>query len=337
MNKPIPIMWQGDNIVMIVNNKTFTINKNTHMNYGYIVACIREENWDELANLVDVGAAIEEYTDGKMVIQQGVVTYGGRPLDNALATRLISFIKAKLPYLYLTNFCENLYQNVSHRSISQLYTFLEKNEMPITDDGCFMAYKLVKPDYGSRFSDTQTGERVFYHVGGTVSMDRNKISDDPAVLCHEGLHACSLKYLDKFGYHGDKILLVKINPRDVVCVPNVNNHTKLRVCLMDVVSEYCTKESGNTPHDVLNDSPIYNTDDSWTCLACGTVNSMDADWCTNCGHSDDDDYQDDNHGWGVHTIDEDDEPSWECPKCRRKNIDMSTSVCDNCGHNLHGC
>jgi hypothetical protein len=54
------------------------------------------------------------------------------------------------------------------------------------------------------------------------------------------LHVCSQSYLGHFG--GDRVIVCKINPKDVVSVPADYNNAKMRVCRYEVVSELKDEE-----------------------------------------------------------------------------------------------
>jgi hypothetical protein len=71
-------------------------------------------------------------------------------------------------------------------------------------------------------------------------MQRAKVDDDRARGCSDGLHAGALNYVAGYGSleNGDKIVIVKINPKDVVSVPSDCNCEKLRTCQYEVVGEY---------------------------------------------------------------------------------------------------
>ena len=53
--------------------------------------------------------------------------------------------------------------------------------------------------------------------------------------CSYGLHFCSEGYLRHFG--GDRVVILKINPRDVVSIPTDYNNTKGRCCRYEVIGE----------------------------------------------------------------------------------------------------
>jgi hypothetical protein len=88
-------------------------------------------------------------------------------------------------------------------------------------------------------------------VGDKPSMPRFQISDDPSVACHRGLHACSFEYLQH--WNGHHLMMVKVNPKDVVCIPYDCGHSKMRVCEMEVISEIFD-ENGNAWYRGRNQS-----------------------------------------------------------------------------------
>jgi hypothetical protein len=66
-------------------------------------------------------------------------------------------------------------------------------------------------------------------------MDRNTVDDDQNRTCSTGLHFCSKEYLGSFG--GQRILILKINPRDVVSIPTDYNASKGRACRYEIADE----------------------------------------------------------------------------------------------------
>ena len=66
-------------------------------------------------------------------------------------------------------------------------------------------------------------------------MERNAVDDDKDRTCSAGLHFCSKDYLNHFG--GERIMILKINPRDVVSIPSDYNDSKGRACRYEVIGE----------------------------------------------------------------------------------------------------
>jgi hypothetical protein len=175
-------------------------------------------------------AALATYTSGDIVVEHGYVTYKDAPLDNTLTSRIIKMREEGFKIDPMVNFLTNLMENPSNRAITELYTFLDAGELPITPDGHFLAYKRVKED----FTDCYTGA-IDNSIGKVVEMPRGMVDDESSRTCSHGLHACSLGYLRSF--YGDKLIAVKINPKDVVSIPRDYNNSKLRCCRYEVVQE----------------------------------------------------------------------------------------------------
>ena len=150
-------------------------------------------------------------------------------------------------------FLDNLMLNPSKRAVDELYGFLEATKLPITDDGCFLAYKRVRNDY----LDYYTG-KVDNSIGQKPSMPRNQVDDDKNRTCSKGLHFCSLSYLPHYHGSSGRIVILKINPRDVVSIPTDYNNAKGRACLYEVIAEHTSENT-----EAFNSSVYFsgNSDD----------------------------------------------------------------------------
>lgn len=253
-----PYIIQGTNIILCVDNKTWTISK-THVNYNTILDCIKNDVWDNIKSLLDVAQTITKFSQGHIQVQDGVILWKGSPFHNTLSTRILKMIEEGFEIKPMLNFMENLMQNPSARSVNELYGFLEKSSLPITPDGHFLAFKRVKDNY----KDVYTGT-IDNSVGQIVKMERNQVNDDRDQTCSQGLHFCSKDYLEYFG--GERIMILKINPRDVVSIPSDYNDAKGRCCLYEVVGELQEDQKPETVFDgSVDDSWYYQDEDtnSW--------------------------------------------------------------------------
>ena len=233
MSKPIPYLLQGKNIILVIDGESFPISKDTHVSYGRIVEALKNEDWDELRTLVDTRAAVAKYSSGNIEVRGNEIFWKGEVFHNALATRLLEMIEVGLPVEPMVNFMENLMKNPSKRSVDQLYTFLERNKLPITQDGHFLAFKKVR---AKTYMDIHSNT-VRNAIGDVVEMDRNKVDDNPNNTCSSGLHFCSESYLPHFGGSSEPVMILKIDPADVVSIPTDYNGAKGRCCKYTVVAE----------------------------------------------------------------------------------------------------
>jgi hypothetical protein len=175
------------------------------------------------------------------------VTFDGERLPKALAEKVRSIIGDGLPVTLFKNFWLNLQANPSANSVRQLYDFLQYKELPITEDGCFLAYKGVQSDgwscHGNKNTKVLQGQvdasgKIKNNVGDTIEVLRRDVDDERSHHCSFGLHVGSLDYADSFG---SKTLVVKVNPADVVSVPDDCSCQKCRVAKYEIIHAFQTE------------------------------------------------------------------------------------------------
>jgi hypothetical protein len=227
-------------ITMYLNGESMTVEID-HPNYSKIVDALKSGTYDKLDQLVNISRAVTSYGQGKIDVKNGEVFYAGKPLHSTLTNRILAMMNEGFQVKHMLLFLENLMSNPSFRAVNETYTFLENHGLPITEDGCFLAYKAVRNNY----TDMRTGT-FDNHVGKSPSMPRNQVDEDYEQDCSSGLHVGSLGYVIDFGHFskgaavsedGNRLLIVKVNPRDVVSVPKYASHTKMRVATYTVVDE----------------------------------------------------------------------------------------------------
>lgn len=245
-----------------------TANANHHR-WAEILNCLKAEDYGKAVALLKPVHVIRQFVGRdytSIEVTDHSVLYKGEPLSGPLVDRIFQLRDQGFTIDPLVKFCANLQHNPSYRSREQLYTFLEHNNMPITPDGCFMAYKRVNAD----FTDVHSG-RFDNSPGSIVEMSRNAVDDDPTRTCSAGLHVCSREYLRSFP--GEKLIACKVNPAHVVSVPTDYNFTKMRVWKYEVVEELpISLVSDGTSHwdvAVVYDTPPESDD--------GDMN-YDGDW-----------------------------------------------------------
>jgi len=230
----VPFMFVDGNLTLVLNNKSYQVLPD-HLNYKMIIDILPTATEEELLKVVDIQKAVATFSDGLVEIKDGQVTYEGEVVHGSISKRILEFMSKGLPFQPLVNFLNNLMENPSMQSQKELYDFLEHEHLPVTEDGHFLAYKAVRGDFKDKYRGVFDNS-----VGQVVKMQRAKVDDDRARGCSDGLHAGALNYVAGYGSveSGDRIVIVKINPRDVVSVPSDCNCEKLRTCRYEVVGEY---------------------------------------------------------------------------------------------------
>ena len=230
----VPFMFVDGNLTVMLKGKAYQVLPD-HINYENILEMLPTATEDELVVLVDIEASVNAFSAGQVVIKDGVVIHAGEAVHGSVAKRILEFMSKGLPFEPLVNFLNNVMQNPSMQSQQELYDFLEHENLPITEDGCFLAYKAVSKDFKDKWRGVFDNK-----VGSVCEMPRAKVDDNRSVGCSQGLHAGALNYVANYGSvdNNDRIVIVKIDPADVVSVPSDCNCEKLRTCKYEVVGEY---------------------------------------------------------------------------------------------------
>jgi hypothetical protein len=255
-----PYIVQGNSVTVVIGNKPHTVAK-SHLAYNRLREAIRVGDWELVEKIIDPTQAVLEYGNGRITIQGDRFFWDNVEWNNSLTRRMIDMLREGFAIDPMIRFMERLDANPSHSSIEHLYMFMEKTNLPITNEGCFIAYKRVNDDYTDVHSGTVSNkpasmltgsERAQYplfkqgkkqevtvsinEAGETVvSMKRGLVDDDRNIACSVGLHVCSEGYLQSFG--GNRIIMVRVDPADVVSVPNDHSDSKMRVCRYTVIGE----------------------------------------------------------------------------------------------------
>lgn len=234
MNKIVYIMGR-DSVTVYVDGRTVPISKGTPQ-YEGVVAAIKDNDMDRIRSIINVKQAVAEKTNGLVTIKDGELTFKGEVVHNALSDRILEMFRNGMDITPFTNFMINLDQNPSYRAVQELYGFLEATGCPITPDGHFLAYKMIKGDYTDLYTGTMDNS-----VGKIVEMPRNKVNEDKNQTCSQGLHFAGRYYVENGNYGsrgaGNRLVVVKVNPADVVSIPTDYNNAKGRACKYLILEE----------------------------------------------------------------------------------------------------
>ncbi|AUR85890.1 RIIB protein [Vibrio phage 1.081.O._10N.286.52.C2] len=205
----------------------------TTKNYQDIVLALLSGDGAGAIALLDIATGIEEFMQGHVSVKGGVVKYRNLAVDGGMTGRILEAMAAgdETKVAVMVKFFENLIQNPSERAINELYGFLEATDIELTDDGHFLAFKRVRDNY----TDVHSG-KFDNSPGQTVWMQRHHVDDNKEQTCSSGLHVCAKSYLPYFS--GARVVMCKVNPRDVVSVPVDYNNAKLR-CNEYTVTHEC--------------------------------------------------------------------------------------------------
>ena len=231
-------IYTNKSVSLFINGEQKTINE-SHPRFKQIIEAIKADNEKLVLELLDVKRQIETFGKGAVTFVNGVVSYKGTPIDSYLTQKIVQLQREGFTIKPLLAFLENLMENPSYRARKELYGFLEHGKLPITEDGYFIAYKKVGQDYKDLWSRTFDNS-----VGAIAEMPREDVDDDSGNTCSAGLHFASREYMSGYGAgSSNKVMALKINPKDVVSIPRDYNNTKGRCCRYEVLEELGTSDS----------------------------------------------------------------------------------------------
>ena len=250
----IPYILTDNSLTIVVDGKALTM-ENSNPSFNEAKKLLSQEKYDELPNLFDTPMAVEKFAEGNISVSDGEVRYGNEVIHNHVVGRILDFMRQGLPYKPLVRFLDKLMDNPSRRAVNEVYAFLEHKAMTLTPEGHFLAYEGVRDDY----TDWHSG-KFSNKVGDENEMSRRNVCDDANIGCSYGFHAGSLDYARQYG-NGGHLMVVEIDPSDVVSVPLDCDQQKLRTAKYKVVSHF-EKKLEEPMCDEYGDYEDYYEDDS---------------------------------------------------------------------------
>lgn len=206
----------------------------------------------DLFNLMSPVAKVSSQIESSYFLSNNVsirgsrIFFGEERLEEALETHLFSLLDDAKPkdekiWRSYVRFLDNLFQNANKEIREQLFRWMNYenkagNGFGITDDGCIVGYKgcagtildpISKHSGFAIVDDVEMNGQIPNKVGSVIRMPRAAVQHDPSIGCSQGLHVGTRDYATKWA---PILLLVKVNPRDVVSVPFECDSQKMRVC-----------------------------------------------------------------------------------------------------------
>ena len=298
-------------ITVVLDGERHSINAGNGM-FSKALEAYKVNDWDAFIGCVNPTIRLKSlYASYEGIeVKDGNLYVFDEPVHSTLATRVLSFLEAGLDCVHLFKFILKLNLNPSKRAVDELYTFLEHRALPITDNGNFLAYKAVREDY----TDKYTG-KFLNTIDAVLEMPRNKVDDDKNVGCSYGFHAGTVEYAKDFMGREGHLMIVEINPADVVSIPTDCQYQKLRTSKYKVVGEYEIDltdplYASRFETDQDDDVDLWSDDEVCSdCLEESYGNCDDCDCCEGCCNcSQDDDEDDDEEEDVVENL------SWITPK-----------------------
>lgn len=277
MSKEVSWLVTNQNVTVRWEGQSHIVSRGTPL-ADELIAALKDGRTDEIPNLISVAMRIKTSSKGNFVVERGRVLVNGVEAPRVLSDRIVQFSNEGLPFQPLLKFAENLQANPSFRAVNELFQFLEKNNHPLTENGCFIAYKKVRADFKDAYSGTFDNS-----VGAEPSMPRNQVNEDPTQTCSDGLHVANWHYAaDVYSAGDDAVMIeVEVNPADVVAVPTDYDQAKMRCCKYKVLSVVTQPHDDNVALRITDSN--YNDPDKEDLEVCEICGYTDCTSCDECG------------------------------------------------------
>ena len=241
-DKQITVYFADDSITSWPKN---------HPDFGKVCDMVKKNQWIAASMEANKGKAIVQSEEvyvaptGEITVssENETVVLDPKECDDPIV-KMIKLLQDKGVFKgtikEVKPFLINMLENPFIDAKNELYEYCIAQDFEITTDGCFLAYKRVNDDLSSIYDNGKTKHKIGeYTEVGHFDADRR-------TLCSSGLHFCSRKYLSF--YRGDKVIMVKVNPKDVVSIPLDHNYEKGRcrkymtVAVIAASSEFATMD-----------------------------------------------------------------------------------------------
>jgi hypothetical protein len=254
-----------------------------HPNYAKILDALKNEDFGAIPALSDLRTSVRNFlaTDKDFALVNDLITFKGTPYSPAITSKVLAMIDAGHSADPIFKFLRKVEQNPSAAARNELLLFCVANGFLIDLDGNIVAYKSVQESYRdihsgrvfykpvSLMTDAEKAEYATAKTAGNVtmqivdgelqvSMPRNAVDDDRDRTCSYGLHFASHEYASTWAGRGShRLLVMLVNPANVVSIPSDYNNQKGRAAVVTPIAEIgdfakLPHKEVYTPQDLAN-------------------------------------------------------------------------------------
>lgn len=266
MTQNVATMVTDNGISVFIGATPYVIGRD-HPNFQRVKDALAEGDFDAVPRLMDRSLGLKEWAvENGFVFDGSTIEYPeGFAFSTLVSEKALAMMDEGTSGKGLLRFLQKVRENPSKTAQDELLLFCEANDFLIHEDGDIISYKGVNPDYTDRHS-----RQFKNHVGAVISMPRFKVDDNRQAACSYGFHTGSWSYASSFASNG-RVVVTKVNPRDVVAIPYDSSNQKMRTCRYEVIAEVENFYRPPVKHvytdEDLNVGKVASQFD--TCLHCG--------------------------------------------------------------------
>lgn len=255
MTNNISALITAAGVLVFYNGEQHVVG-NDHPNFTRIKDAVKFNRLSEIPALADLTTTVRRWLSSGQDFElvNDCIAYKGESFSPEITNKVLNMIDAGNSADPLFNFLRKVRNNPSKTAQDELLLFCVANGFMIHEDGDIIAYKSVRGNY----TDIHSG-KFRNAVGDVVTMPRHQVDDNRERTCSTGLHFAAFDYASTWAGTIDgvtrRLMVMKINPADVVSVPNDYANQKGRCARYEVIAEI-TKTASPLPK-----KEVYSTQD----------------------------------------------------------------------------
>lgn len=249
---PFKLIISSRSVTLIDGDESLVVTKDNAVGYTAAIDAINSCDWPKLKEICSGRKAVAgnyksllepfgfNIVEGFVVMNDATGSFRLGGLE--VLTNRLTYYSNKGDTDSINNvglFINKLLDNPDQRVMNRIVEFIKFADIEIDSDGDLLVYKYVN----GNFKDSYTG-RLDNSPGSVVKMKRVLIDPSKESLCSQGLHVCSASYVFRTKGNNNRLVLCKLNPRDIVSIPTDYNGAKIRACeykvLKDITSSFVT-------------------------------------------------------------------------------------------------
>ena len=235
----VPYRISDKTITIVVDRQVHTVQRSA-ANADALIAELAKGEFADL-EVIKAMASVKNYivylSQGRISLTDAGIQFMGELVNSYMTERIMRHHAEGVDVAPMLAFMDRVMNHPILGIQQDIYKWCEKGDMPFTAEGHIIAYKKVREDYRS-YHSSPDGTHLHHPIGGYVEMERSAVDPRRDNTCSTGLHFCSYDYLNAYqGANTGRILILSIDPQDVIAIPTDYNQTKGRACRYRIIGE----------------------------------------------------------------------------------------------------
>lgn len=235
----VPYRISDKTITIVVDRQVHTVQRSAANANALIAELAKGESADLEA--IKAMASVKNYivylSQGRISLTDAGIQFMGELVNSYMTERIMRHHAEGVDVSPMLAFMDRVMNHPIIGIQQDIYKWCEKGDMPFTAEGHIIAYKKVDMNWRS-YHASPDGTHLHHPIGGYVEMERSAVDPRRDNTCSTGLHFCSYDYLNAYqGANTGRILILSIDPQDVIAIPTDYNQTKGRACRYRIIGE----------------------------------------------------------------------------------------------------